>query len=231
VRCHWKELVRDFGGWPRIRYDVGVASGAWGERPFLEGLGFGLFAETMARARDDASDHDDTTDHDAAYDRDSASDHDEPPQQDNVLASDLERVRSVLRTLAPRQCTIELDGLRIVTDAILLAIMNAPSVGPRLRFSPDTRADDGLLHVVVARDADRAALDSYLGTRIAGARAPLHLEQYAVRTIHVEWHGRTLHIDDEIVDSDAPHVSLHAAVRPGALQVLVPAGTDSERRA
>jgi diacylglycerol kinase (ATP) len=137
----------------------------------------------------------------------------------------------VLRTLAPRKLTVELDGLRIVTDAILLAIMNAPSVGPRLRFSPDTRADDGLLHVVVARDADRAALDSYLGTRIAGARAPPHLEQSAVRTAGVEWHGSTLHIDDEIVDSDASRVSLHAAVRPGALQVLTPARKDSERRA
>jgi diacylglycerol kinase (ATP) len=211
VRCHWSELVRDFGTWRRVGFDVGIASGPWGERPFLEGAGFGLFADTMARVHATATGAADAT-------------------QGSGLVDDVRRVHTMLACVAPRQCTIELNDDRIVTDAIVLAIMNAPSVGPRLRFSDDVRADDGLLHVIVARESDRAALDAYLRTRMAGARASLQLERHAVRSVGVEWHGGTAHIDDEVVTADGPRISMRAAVRPGAVQVLTPQRGDSERR-
>jgi diacylglycerol kinase (ATP) len=211
VRCHWSELVRDFGTWRRVGFDVGIASGPWGERPFLEGAGFGLFADTMARVLAVAT---------VAAD----------PAQGGGLVDDVRRVHSMLASAAARHCTIELNDVHVVTDAILLAIMNAPSVGPRLRFSDDVRADDGLLHVIIARESDRAALDGYLRTRMAGARASLRLESHAVRGVSVEWHGGTAHIDDEVVAADAPRISMRAEVRPGALQVLTPQWGESERR-
>jgi diacylglycerol kinase (ATP) len=214
VRCHWSELVRDFGTWRRVGFDVGIASGPWGERPFLEGAGFGLFADTMARVHATATGVPDTT-------------------QGSGLVDDVRRVHMMLASVAPRQCAIELNDVHdvhVITDAIVLAIMNAPSVGPRLRFSDDVRADDGLLHVIVARESDRAALDAYLRTRMAGARASLQLERHAVRSVSVEWHGGTAHIDDEVVAADGPRISMRAEVRPGAVQVLTPQQGESERR-
>jgi diacylglycerol kinase (ATP) len=212
VRCHWRDLVRDFGTWRRIGFDMGVASGPWGERPFLEGVGFGLFADTMAQllAEESAADN--------------------PAQPENGLANAVRRVHTMLASVTPRHCTVTMDDARVDTDAILLAIMNAPSVGPRLRFSDDVRADDGLLHVVIARESDRAALDGYLRSRMAGARASLQLERHAVRAVSVEWHGGTAHIDDEIVAGDGHRLSVRAEVRPGALQVLTPPRGHAERR-
>jgi diacylglycerol kinase (ATP) len=214
VRCHWSELVRDFGTWRRVGFDVGIANGPWGERPFLEGAGFGLFADTMARVHATATGVPDTT-------------------QGSGLVDDVRRVHMMLASVAPRQCAIELNDVHdvhVITDAIVLAIMNAPSVGPRLRFSDDVRADDGLLHVIIARESDRAALDAYLRTRMAGARASLQLERHAVRSVSVEWHGGTAHIDDEVVAADGPRISMRAEVRPGAVQVLTPQQGESERR-
>jgi diacylglycerol kinase (ATP) len=216
VRCHWNDLVRDFGTWRRERLDMGIASGPWGERPFLEGVGFGLFADTMAKlltAESVADSH--------VNDR---------AQSGSGLADDLRRVHAMLASATPRHCTIEVDDVHVATDAILLAIMNAPSVGPRLRFSDDVRADDGLLHVIIARESDRAAVDGYLRSRMAGARASLELERYAVRAVSVEWHGGTAHIDDEIVATAEHHINVRAEVRPGALQVLKPPRDQSERR-
>ena len=46
----FEELVR---GWPearRVRLDVGIASGPWGQRYFVEGLGAGLFAGMLVRS-------------------------------------------------------------------------------------------------------------------------------------------------------------------------------------
>ncbi|TMA83666.1 MAG: hypothetical protein E6J74_35775 [Deltaproteobacteria bacterium] len=45
-------------GWAiarRMKYDVGIASGPWGSTCFIEGLGVGLFGDTMSRLDSDCS--------------------------------------------------------------------------------------------------------------------------------------------------------------------------------
>jgi diacylglycerol kinase (ATP) len=47
-----KPLVQLITGWataPRVKFDVGMASGPWNSKYFIEGLGIGLFTETMYR--------------------------------------------------------------------------------------------------------------------------------------------------------------------------------------
>src|SRR5262245_26858846 len=43
------QLVAGWNSARRMKFDVGAASGPWGSTYFIEGLGLGIFTETMAR--------------------------------------------------------------------------------------------------------------------------------------------------------------------------------------
>src|SRR5207244_11689189 len=49
VERPFEELVRSWENPRRVRLDVGVAAGPWGERYFVEGVGAGLFAMLLAQ--------------------------------------------------------------------------------------------------------------------------------------------------------------------------------------
>ncbi len=54
-----------------------------------------------------------------------------------------------LRTFRPVPYVLELDGERVETEAMLVAVGNGPSYGGGMRVTPDARLDDGLLDVTV----------------------------------------------------------------------------------
>jgi diacylglycerol kinase (ATP) len=60
LRLRDRPLEQLIAGWsaaPRVNFDVGVADGPWNSKYFIEGLGMGLFTETMHRL--DATDNTD----------------------------------------------------------------------------------------------------------------------------------------------------------------------------
>jgi diacylglycerol kinase (ATP) len=66
---------------------------------------------------------------------------------------------AVLRELPSfrqRDYTLELDGVRVETPALLVAVANVPAYGGGMRIAPAARPDDGLLEVVVAGPIGRA---------------------------------------------------------------------------
>jgi diacylglycerol kinase (ATP) len=54
-----------------------------------------------------------------------------------------------LRTFRPVPYVLELDGERVETEAMLVAVGNGPSYGGGMRVTPDARLDDGMLDVTV----------------------------------------------------------------------------------
>jgi diacylglycerol kinase (ATP) len=48
----FEELVKGWRDAKRVRLDVGIVSGPWGQRYFVEGLGAGLFAELLVRSEE-----------------------------------------------------------------------------------------------------------------------------------------------------------------------------------
>jgi diacylglycerol kinase (ATP) len=212
MRGDWRTLVGGLDGWEEIAIDMGSAdvatdvASAAAPHPFLESVGFGLFADLVAGAqRDDAE---------------LAS----RLGRSMELLSDVARVHDALAQAPLRRCRIEVDGHGIVADALLVAIMNIPWLGPRLLLSPGARPDDGLLHVVVAREAQRAQLAAYLDARLEGEAPPLSLEEHTGRRVTVAWSGPCLHVDDRPLAGGPRGLHVTATVAPGALRVLVPPG-------
>lgn len=80
----------------------------------------------------------------------------------NAMRRPRGQLRYTLATLAelpvfrPRAYTLELDGRRLSTEAMLVAVGNGPSYGGGLRICEGAVLDDGLLDVVVIEPMSKA---------------------------------------------------------------------------
>lgn len=158
-------------GWDierRRRFDIGNAHCPWGCRPFAEGVGFGLFADSLRLAPDiDGGDK---------------------------LRAGRDALRRALREAAPVPLDITLDDRKLPADLLLAEIMNISLTGPRLKLAPQADAGDGRLHVSGLREDGRAAMRRWLGgTR----RTDPPVTQYSGREALVRGGGVMMRIDDE----------------------------------
>jgi diacylglycerol kinase (ATP) len=198
----WRETMRQLDSWTAHPFDVGIASVDGTTRPFLEGMGFGLFADAILAAR-----------------RGEDGDVARRFGRDVELVCDVARIHGMLAQYEPQRCRISLDGREIETDALLVGIMNIASVGPRLQLAPGARPDDGVLHVVIVRNSDRATLEQYLSTRLEGDAPPPGLEEHTAREVTIDWGGASVHVDDTVRDAPA---LVRAHLLPAALRILGP---------
>lgn len=120
-----------------------------------------------------------------------------------------------------RECVILLDGVALERKCFAISIANGPMYGYNFQVAPDARLDDGVLEVVIMRDAPRwqyfAAIPSMLTNKIYEAG---FVEHYRAKNIVIQSEGENyVHLDGEgMVISD----TLRFDIKPGALQILVP---------
>ena len=180
-----------------VRIDVGVVHDGAGQRIFLEGVGVGLLP--------------------AGIEAGSAR----IPKGEGDRSSSLEAGRELfletLSTLRPRQYGLTIEGTSLDSESLLVEVLNTPWVGPRVRFSEEANAADGMLSVVVAGEDDRESIADHL--RGAWNDERHHAQLKTWRASHVEvrgWHD--YHVDDEVRVANGETVSIH--VEPAALPVL-----------
>ncbi len=126
-----------------------------------------------------------------------------------------------LRTFAPRDYTLDLDGRVVRTDAMLVAVGNGPSFGGGLRITDGARLDDGMLDVVVIAPMRRADLVRVYPRLLAGTHSTLpEYQRHRVRRVTVAAPGIVAYADGERF-GPLP-TTIEAA--PGALAVLAPGG-------
>jgi diacylglycerol kinase (ATP) len=175
-----EEIIRSIPSLREVAFDVGRIGGHWGQRRFIEAVGFGVFAEVMAVAKKHA-----------------------PAELARTLGADAEIVRdlrlfkAVLALHKPAMCRIEIDGDVIEQKLLLLEVMNIPTIGPNLRFAPHADPGDGAFDVAIAAESARAELAAYVEDRIAGRNtsAPELLLRRA-RRLRIRWHSPLAHVDD-----------------------------------
>lgn len=158
--------IADWDAKRRRRLDVGAAEGPWGCRRFVEGVGFGAFAEWLRQVTE-------------------REDKDRRPNGRDVL-------RKALADAAALPLEISIDGEPLGGEPLLVEVMNVAMSGPRLPLAPDARPGGGLLHVSWLPAARRAAMTRWLGKR----KSEPPLEQRTGREIRVTGGGVTMRIDD-----------------------------------
>jgi diacylglycerol kinase (ATP) len=197
----------------RRPFDVGVARGPWGATRFIEGVGLGVFARTMAFTKANKK---------AILAP--------PADADEEIARDLHLVHAFATESAPAYWTVDLDGERIAEPLLLLQILNTGLVGPNLELAPDADVSDGLLDLVLLRESERDTLIEYLDGRLEGKHLPLLLPVRRARHVRLTAESARVHIDDQVwPDADEPPPPAEAPfeidirVEAGALTALTPA--------
>mgnify|MGYP001175469912 CR=1 FL=1 len=134
-----------------------------------------------------------------------------------ILALLIELVR-----LKPREYRLQLDGVELVTKAILISVGNNESIGGGMRVTPNALLDDGLLDVLVVTPLSRLAFlrifpRVFAGTHLSDSRVTVH----RARRVRIESPGVVAYADGERVGE----VPLEMEVQPGVLHVLAPRDT------
>jgi diacylglycerol kinase (ATP) len=112
---------------------------------------------------------------------------------------------------------LELDGTRMETEAMLVAVGNGPAYGGGMKVTPDARFDDGLLDVLVLHKISTAEFLRVFPTVFKGTHTSHpKVQVLRARTVRLEATGIVSYADGERF---AP-LPMTMEVVPGALTVL-----------
>jgi len=187
------ELVKNWDLDRSCPLDVGVVSGSWGERPFVEAVGLGALPQLILK-----SDSEQTAKVGAGRD---------------ALADEIAEAGAIDVTLA-------IDGATIPTDDILaIEVVNIAYTGPRLPLLEDGEKPRGTLGVAVIRRKERVATMSWLNAPHSG-RAPF--SQLSGRRVELAWSSAPLRIDDEAMELSPSPQQAVAVIDGRSVKVLVP---------
>jgi diacylglycerol kinase (ATP) len=205
-----EEIIARLEGGKKQVFDVGLATGPWGERYFFEGVGGGLLADYVRAAKKEEK-------HNGKA---------EKLSKEQQMARHGALLRRMLHDYPARQWKIEIDGKDISGRYVLWEAMNIRSVGPALHLAPRAETRDGQIDFVCARTADRARLMEHFDARVDGKKSKSPLPTRRFRELRIVWKGSTIHLDDELWRNKKNKKSsdeIKITVKPSALIVLHPA--------
>ncbi len=209
-----KELIRALARARRVKFDVGLARGPWGDMPFFEAVGVGLFPRMIS--------HHESNMHQGVPDA---------VDRHGGMRGGIHLLRQVLKELRGRGFALELDGTQLSGKYLLLQAMNINSIGPSLELAPGAEPGDGFLDVVIVREEERHDLRRHLAGN-SGKKDRAIFNVHRARKMQLRCAAGEIHFDDEVWPklkeqprAGKPRVQdfkIEIDVLPGALSVLVP---------
>jgi len=202
----FEELVQGWDGARRIKLDVGIAKGPWGERYFIEGLGAGLFANLLARPKKKGA---------------------KAGKPDDVVDRALRRLQDMTVHCEAVEVAAALDGKDISGRYLLFEAINLRYVGPNMFLAPNGKPGDGELDVVLVTEDERVRLLEYLNKWQDNRERLAVLPTQRGRRLQIEWTGYELHIDAKLYprknDDPAEMAGIvEARIQSDAVEFLVP---------
>ena len=199
----YEDLVADWAAGRPQRFDIGVARGPWGTFHFLESVGAGLLADSMAEINAGRADH---------------------IARARGAAGRMAEARGLLHRLLGRMAAIpfavSVDGHDHSGEYFLLEVLNFGASGPNLRLAPEAVAFDGLLDVVLVDHHHHRDLADQLSSSPQAPALPV----YQGRQITLSCDRCTLHLDDEVWARQQPGedpIVVELFIEPQALTFLV----------
>jgi diacylglycerol kinase (ATP) len=204
VERPFEELLRGLRDARRVKLDVGVASGPWGERYFVEGVGAGLFANLLGTPASETL-----------------------KMRSSPVKSGLQQLRGIAERCEPLEISAMLDGRDISGRYLLMEMLNLPYIGPNLHLADESPLGDGQLDVVLVTEAERPRLLHYLEHWQDNRERLAVLPTLHGRRLQIEWTGFALHIDDKLrpkADAKPSKVAgvVEASLDGEAVEFLVP---------
>jgi diacylglycerol kinase family enzyme len=207
----FEDLVQGWETARRVKLDIGVTKGPWGERYFIEGEGAGLFANLLARPKKKNA---------------------KVGKPEDVVDRALRRLQDMAVHCEAVEVAATLDGEDISGRYLLFEAINLRYVGPSMFLAPEGKPGDGLLDVVLVTEDERARLLEYLNKWQENRERRAVLPTRRGRRLKIEWTGYELHIDDKLYpreDDDPDEMAgiVESWIEPGAVELLVPGARKS----
>jgi diacylglycerol kinase family enzyme len=202
----FEELVQGWEDARRVKLDLGVAKGPWGERYFIEGLGAGLFANLLARPKKKNA---------------------KGGSPGDIVVRALQRLQDMAVHCESVEVAAALDGKDISGRYLLFEAINLPYVGPNMFLAPNGKTGDGKLDVVLVTEDERARLMEYLNKWQDNRERLAVLPTQRGERLQLEWTGYELHIDDKLYPrkNDDPEKMagvIETRIKTAAVELLVP---------
>lgn len=199
------ELIKGLANKTVCHYDVGKVSGPWGDKHFLEAMGFGLFADIL-------EDYD--------------------PDQGKSVARAAETVRDILLNYDARQWNVTVDDEDISGKFVALEVLNTKATGPRLHLAPDADPTDGAFDVICVHEPQDVTLIDYATSLLSGKFDELpNVRRLKGTRIDLNWCGDPLHVDDEVQgrkNAKDNETRIQVSLLPHALEVWLPQLSDND---
>jgi len=204
------EIIAGWANGHRQRIDLGLATGPWGRRHFIEGIGLGLIgrAITTIETIDDVSDR-------------------EFENRQDKLYRDLCVLLALANEMPPFPISVTQDGEDRSGRYLLLEVVNISRAGPGFELAQRANPGDRWLNVVSVRADERHKLQESLKRCLAALDHGTILESQRAHELRLELTAGELRIDDEVVwpetGTDAPDsITVDVTIDPGALEFVLP---------
>ena len=127
------------------------------------------------------------------------------------------------RRYRPEEYQIEIDGQTLTERAFIVAVANSSQYGNNARIAPDASLRDGLLDLVIIREASIVSTPFLLARLFAGTlrNSPMVGVMRGTRFVIRRGAEGAAHLDGEPIMLPA---TLDVRVQPATLRVLVPGG-------
>jgi len=168
-------LVRGWDKARRVKLDVGLARGPWGERYFIEGIGAGVFAALLTKPSDPRV-----------------------KKRKKAVEAGLQRLQDIVERCEPTEIAARLDDKDISGRYLMMEAVNLRYVGPNLHLAHESKPGDGQFDVVLATEDERERLVRYLEHWQDNRDRLAILPTRRGRRLEIEWTGFPLHIDDKL---------------------------------
>ena len=178
------------------RLDLGIATGPWGRRVFLEGVGLGALAEMIAVGEEADGDTEEKQRFGAEA----------PPR--------------FVREAEPGAWRLRVDGREVPEGMLLAEMLNMPMMGPGLPLGPAGWPEDGLLYLSILRPEGREGFATWLEGR--RDRPAPGIETLTAKRVEFVWDGRALRLDDDFPDPPEGPAEVVLEMERRKLRILVP---------
>jgi diacylglycerol kinase family enzyme len=157
-------------------FDIGRVDTPWGTVYFLEGMGFGFFADVLAMYH---------------------------PEKGKNIWRGLEATSDILLKGRTYPNCLRFNGNEIGGKFLSAEFLNTGTVGLRLKFAPDASSSDGLLDLVLIENDNREGFLDYAANMMLEHLDQLQtVTRYLFDELRFFWDGFPIHVDGEIRPHD-----------------------------
>lgn len=209
------QLIPSWASARRLSFDAGIATGPWGERYFIEGVGAGLMVSSIPEV-DENKTVEQLTDAGVKV-----------TYAQQIFREHLEECPAI-------DIEGECDGKDMSGRYLLMELLNMAYIGPNLFLAPDIVRNDGELDLVLLAEKHRKKLQDHIKDWQEGKPWPPEFGARRCKRLKIEWTGFKLHIDDKIWPGDdekkkpKPPATIDIKVEPKAITFLVPKEVEKE---